>query len=199
MDVTTRAPERASTWQRHRTSVWARTRRAGWVAAATTVAALLLLTGPRDQQAQAQAPGCQFILGFATLRALIGAATVGQCLEDQRFAANGNAEQQTTGGLLVWRKADNWTAFTNGFETWLNGPQGLQRRVNTTRFSWEGDAISMQQNRFSPASLTVAPGTTLTWINLDREDHDVVHRDLAFESPLVGPGGSWQMTFEQPG
>jgi hypothetical protein len=41
------------------------------------------------------------------------------------------------GGLLVWRKADNWTAFTDGYRTWINGPAGIQQRLNTQRFSWE--------------------------------------------------------------
>ena len=82
---------------------------------------------------------CQFVLGFATLRDLIGHDIVGDCLENQRFAANGNAEQQTTGGLLVWRKADNWTAFTDGYRTWLSGPNGLEQRLNTERFAWEPD------------------------------------------------------------
>ncbi len=86
---------------------------------------------------------CQFILGFATLKALIDAAEgpdkVGDCLENQRFnPKNGDALQQTTGGLLVWRKADNWTAFTDGYRTWINGPHGLQARLNTEQFDWEG-------------------------------------------------------------
>ena len=38
-------------------------------------------------------------------------------------------------GLLVWRKADNHTAFTDGYRTWVNGPYGLQVRLNTARFS----------------------------------------------------------------
>ena len=84
---------------------------------------------------------CEFILGFATLKSAIddaeGPEKVGTCLEDQRFAANGNAEQQTTGGLLVWRKQDNFTAFTDGYRTWVNGPQGLQVRLNTESFAWE--------------------------------------------------------------
>ena len=95
---------------------------------------------------------CQFILGFATLKALIDAAEgpdkVGDCLENQRFnPENGDALQQTTGGLLVWRKADNWTAFTDGYRTWINGPYGLQARLNTETFDWEGPA--------TPPTLTV--------------------------------------------
>ena len=84
---------------------------------------------------------CEFILSFATLKAAIdeaeGREKVGACLENQRFAANGNAEQRTTGGLLVWRKQDNFTAFTDGYRTWVNGPQGLQVRLNTESFAWE--------------------------------------------------------------
>ena len=41
--------------------------------------------------------------------------------------------------MLVWRKADNWTAFTNGYWTWINGPGGLVKRLNTQRYSWEAN------------------------------------------------------------
>ena len=89
----------------------------------------------------AGADGCIFQLGFATLRSMIGAAG-GTCTENEHFnPANGNAEQRTTGGLFVWRKADNWTAFTDGYRTWLNGPQGLQSRLNVERFGWERDPL----------------------------------------------------------
>jgi hypothetical protein len=101
--------------------------------------ACTLLPGVVPRPAAAQA-NCQFVLGFANIRQLIGASIVGNCLENESFnQANGNAEQRTTGGMLVWRKSDNWTAFTNGFETWVNGPQGLQKRLNTQRFAWEND------------------------------------------------------------
>ena len=90
----------------------------------------------------AWAADCKFVLGFATLKALIdeaeGPDKVGQCLENEHFnPENGDSLQQTTGGLLVWRKADNWTAFTDGYRTWINGPHGLQVRLNTEHFDWE--------------------------------------------------------------
>ena len=86
---------------------------------------------------------CQFVLGFATLKALIDSAEgpdkVGTCLENQHSnPVNGDALQQTTGGLMAWRKLDNWTAFTDGYRTWINGPNGLQARLNTEQFDWEG-------------------------------------------------------------
>ena len=82
---------------------------------------------------------CQFVLGFQTLRDLIGHEIVGECLENEHYNAIGDSVQQTTGGLLAWRKADNWTAFTDGYRTWVNGPNGLQQRLNTERFEWEAD------------------------------------------------------------
>src|SRR5215213_8608866 len=83
---------------------------------------------------------CEFKLGFKALRDQIP-VVVGACLENERFNAdNGNVEQRTSGGLLVWRKADNWTAFTDGSTTWLSGPLGLQSRPNGERFAWEASA-----------------------------------------------------------
>jgi hypothetical protein len=103
---------------------------------------LLLALLPSAAVAQ---PACGFQLGFKAIAEQIP-GMVGRCLEDEwHNASNGNTEQRTTahhgqGGLLVWRKADNWTAFTDGHWTWVNGPAGLQRRLNAERFAWEGDA-----------------------------------------------------------
>src|SRR4051812_48674143 len=82
------------------------------VCAAAGLAVVILAGAPAAGHAQA-GPECTFVLGFATLRNQVGPATVGDCQENQRFVPNGNAEQLTSGGLLVWRKADNWTAFTD--------------------------------------------------------------------------------------
>jgi hypothetical protein len=84
------------------------------------------------------AAGCQFVLGFAVMQGLIP-SVVGSCLDNESHGANGDALQHTTGGLLVWRKCDNFTAFTDGYRTWVNGPNGLQTRLNTERFPWEHD------------------------------------------------------------
>ena len=85
------------------------------------------------------AADCQFVLGFATLRDIIGHDIVGECLESEHYGANGDSLQQTTGGLLVWRKADNWTAFTDGYRTWINGPYGLEQRFNIELLPWEAE------------------------------------------------------------
>lgn len=97
---------------------------------------------------------CTFVLGFAALASVLP-QQVGACSSsEQHNPSNGDALQQTKGGLLVWRKADNWTAFTDGFHTWINGPQGLAERLNTQRFSWEADAAAYP---LAPASSTNQP------------------------------------------
>jgi hypothetical protein len=84
--------------------------------------------------------GCSFTLGFQSLHDLVP-GIVGDCLENEWFNPDdGNSLQRTTGGLLVWRKADNWTAFTNGSTTWINGPTGLVSRPNSgPLFPWEAN------------------------------------------------------------
>ncbi|MDE2816196.1 MAG: hypothetical protein OXM03_13245 [Chloroflexota bacterium] len=103
---------------------------------AILLALFLLLFAPSIASASAD---CEFRLGFKTLRDLIGHDIVGECLENEHYNALGDSNQRTTGGLMAWRKADNWTAFTDGFRTWINGPNGLVMRLNTERFEWEAD------------------------------------------------------------
>ena len=93
-----------------------------------------------DSQSQATSvsvsPAVAFKLGFNALASQIP-SYAGQPVEDEHYGANGDSLQQTTTGLMVWRKADNWTAFTNGGLTWVNGPHGVQVRPNDQRFPWE--------------------------------------------------------------
>ena len=95
-----------------------------------------LASGPTTAPA-----GCDFDLGFATLRNLVvhieGPSSVGTCLESEIHTPNGDGFQRTTGGLMIWRKASNWTGFTNGRHSWINGPLGLQKRLAPERLPWE--------------------------------------------------------------
>src|SRR5688500_6423608 len=99
---------------------------------------LQTLLAPQVVHAQAR---CGFVLGFAAMRQLVGATVVGDYRANEAFnPENGNAEQPTQRGLMVWRKADNWTAFTDGFRTWVNGPTGIGLRLHNERYSWEADS-----------------------------------------------------------
>lgn len=79
--------------------------------------------------ANASADGCRFVLGFKTLHDAVP-HIVGDCSVNEHYhPQNGDALQETTKGLLVWRKSDNFTAFTDGYRTWVNGPYGIQQGI----------------------------------------------------------------------
>jgi hypothetical protein len=138
------------------------------------LAALLAFPAAPAAPAAAQGTSCSFVAGFDNLRSLVGAQRVGDCLENQQSdPTTGDASQRTTGGLLAWRKADNWTAFTDGYRTWINGPNGLQQRLNTQRFTWEPDAG--------------APGTTLFVPSAQPTDVRAI-RAVAAVNVRSGPG-----------
>ncbi|HEX6512473.1 MAG TPA: CAP domain-containing protein [Chloroflexota bacterium] len=107
----------------------------------TVLAAAISLAGPVVTTWASAPADCQFMLGFKTLHDL-DPGDVGNCTNNQSFAANGDAVQMTTHGMLVWRKADNFTAFTDGYHSWVNGPYGVQERLNADRFSWEAQGGS---------------------------------------------------------
>lgn len=89
----------------------------------------------------------EFVLGFKALADIIP-DIVGTPLEAEHYNEMGDSEQTTLlpngeNGLMVWRKVDNWTAFTDGWRTWVNGPNGVEQRLNTERFSWETEYMHL--------------------------------------------------------
>jgi hypothetical protein len=116
-------------------------------------------SAPQDRSATG--PACQFALGFAALHAL-DPTDIGDCLDNEEYnPVNGDALQHTTNGLLVWRKADNFTAFTNGSTTWINGPNGLAERPNTQRFPWEANPDGLPLTGASDAASSASVGPTI--------------------------------------
>lgn len=151
------------------------------------LAATLSVAGPLATSISAAAADCQFNLGFKTLHDL-DATDVGECTGNQVYAANGDGQQPTTHGMMVWRKADNFTAFTDGFHTWVNGPSGVQMRLNSERFSWEAPANNAT---VAPAVYTsvvsTTPSSSLTTdffnlLNSDRQENG--EKPLALNSQL---------------
>gem|GEM_PF-3204734 len=132
---------------------------------------LLSLGAPSVPVLAQTAPACQYILGFKALHDL-DPSDIGSCVDNQAFAANGDAQQHTLNGLMAWRKADNWTAFTNGYQTWINGPTGLVERLNNQRFSWEANPDGLRvvgvNAPIPPAGNSAAPPTDdaswITWL-----------------------------------
>jgi len=98
----------------------------------------------------------EFRLGFKALADQIP-TVVGQPIEEEHWGANGDSLQTTTTGLMAWRKADNWTAFTDGSKTWLNGPNGVESRSNNGLLSWESPQPTIQPTATSQSQATATP------------------------------------------
>jgi plastocyanin len=60
-------------------------------------------------------------------------------------------------------------------------------------------AINMQNFAFSPDTLTIKAGTTVTWTNQDDVNHTVTSYTGLFDSGELGKGGTFSYTFTQPG
>mgnify|MGYP001487094133 CR=1 FL=1 len=137
--------------------------------------------------AHAQGAGCQYVLGFKALHDL-DPADIGDCVDNQAFAWNGDAQQHTTRGLLAWRRLDNWTAFTNGYQTWINGPHGLVRRLNTQRFAWELPDIDLSRIVLDIKDL---PGWTEDLSGPNNNSGRDVAAYAHFTDPRIAPKGVW--------
>ena len=105
---------------------------------AVVVAILAVLLGAGVPLPLVRAQSCELQSGFKLLHDLLP-DIVGECLENEQWVGDGT-RQRTTGGLLVWRRADNWTAFTDGYRTWSLGSQGLQEQSNAAGFGWQRSA-----------------------------------------------------------
>ena len=67
-------------------------------------------------------------------------------------------------------------------------------------------AVKIQNFAFSPATITIKAGTTVTWTNLDTTVHTVTSGDGSFESKSmyppngdIPPQTSYSFTFSSPG
>ena len=62
-------------------------------------------------------------------------------------------------------------------------------------------AVMIHNYAYSPASLSIAQGDTVTWTNMDTAEHDVVVTSgpVSFRSPMLSKGESWSYTFTTAG
>ncbi|WP_369169841.1 plastocyanin/azurin family copper-binding protein [Streptomyces sp. R28] len=83
----------------------------------------------------------------------------------------------------------------------LVGLVGLLLVLPVGRASAATYRVAMSGYAFSPATLTVTAGSTVTWTNQDTAPHDVktTSAPAAFHSPMLNKGGSWSFTFTTPG
>jgi plastocyanin len=66
--------------------------------------------------------------------------------------------------------------------------------------SGKGVTVDMKNIQFAPKTITVKPGTTITWTNDDSVAHNVVAQSGAsFKSDDFGQGGSYSTKVTKPG
>ena len=59
--------------------------------------------------------------------------------------------------------------------------------------------VSIKDFAFNPSNTTIAPGTTVTWVNNDQTAHTVTANDGAFDSGTLQPGQSYSFAFDKAG
>lgn len=59
--------------------------------------------------------------------------------------------------------------------------------------------VQLAEHFFSPSLVTVKVGTTVVWVDVGQQSHDVHARDGSFNSPPLGPGNTFTYTFTKPG
>ena len=69
-----------------------------------------------------------------------------------------------------------------------------------------GNTVTIQNFAFSPPTMTVSQGATVTWVNQDAVNHQVINdasgsnaEGAIFNSPVIPKGGSYSFTFNIPG
>jgi plastocyanin len=61
------------------------------------------------------------------------------------------------------------------------------------------DMVKIDNFSFTPQTLTVHPGTTVTWVNKDDVPHTVTSTDKKFKSRALDTDEQFSFTFSAPG
>jgi plastocyanin len=60
-------------------------------------------------------------------------------------------------------------------------------------------SVKIANFNFTPPSLVVEPGTTVTWTNADDSPHTVMEKDRKFKSAALDTDDAFSQTFTAPG
>ena len=71
--------------------------------------------------------------------------------------------------------------------------------ANATATNPVANQVSIDNFTFSPQTLTVAVGASVTWLNRDDVPHSVVSTDKLFKSELLDTDEKYSFTFTKPG
>ncbi len=88
-------------------------------------------------------------------------------------------------------------------ECWAGDLRSLlanpRQKATTTEAKPIAGEVKIDNFSFGPPSMTVAAGTTVTWINRDDIPHTVVSADGIFKSRAIDTDEKFSFTFAKPG
>jgi plastocyanin len=87
----------------------------------------------------------------------------------------------------------------SGMPSMPNASAGTTAPATAPAAPVAGDAVSIDNFAFVPATLTVRVGSTVTWTNHDEEPHTVAASDGSFHSPGMGSQATYSHTFPTAG
>lgn len=71
--------------------------------------------------------------------------------------------------------------------------------AGTTASASLAPAVHIKNDAFTPKSLTITPGQTVTFTNDDDDAHTVTATDGSFDSKGLDTSGVWRHVFPKPG
>jgi plastocyanin len=120
---------------------------------------------------------------------LLALAAVG-CGGASSATSNGMMGSSTSGGMMYGTTAGTMMGSSTSVSMMGGGTAGSM--MGTAR-------VVLKNFAFSPTSVTVAVGATVTWENQDAMNHNVIADDGSFKSPDFGPGQTFSFTFQKAG
>jgi len=81
----------------------------------------------------------------------------------------------------------------------LHGQAGSDAPLAADTSSALNTPVTVDNFSFSPPTITVPVGTTLTWTNHDDVPHTIVSTDQKFKSKALDTDDKFSFTFTQPG
>ena len=116
---------------------------ARWAWMACGAVALVAVLAVSGQVPTGLAAQCEIRPRFRVLAEALP-ELIGNCVASEALnGETGDIEQPVDGGVLVLRSADNTPVFTDGWQTWVAGPNGIETRLNSERLAWEPGEASL--------------------------------------------------------
>lgn len=102
--------------------------------------------------------------------------------------------------ILVSNKNDKTNTTSNTTTPATSSSQNNTTENNTTSSqSSESSSVAIQDFAFSPGSITVKKGTTVTWTNQDSASHTVTGDNGGPSSGTLAKGGTYSFKFDTVG